>query len=126
MDRREDEKQPRGITMESSAVSLQFKVMESEDGGGRAKDYHINLIDTPRVFTQTIAVLRQAWLDRLKPILIINKFDRFITELKLTPLEIYHHAQLIEQVNPVMGSFASQRMEDDLRWRKERERRLTE
>ena len=75
---------------------------------------------------QTIAVLRQAWLDRLRPILIINKLDRLITELKLSPIEAYHHlSQLIEQVNAVMGSFfAGERMEDDLRWREERERRL--
>lgn len=71
-------------------------------------------------------MLRQARADRLKPILVINKLDRLITELKLTPLEAYHHlAQLVEQVNAVMGSFfASERMEDDLRWREERERRL--
>jgi len=71
-------------------------------------------------------VLRQARADRLKPILIINKFDRLVTELKLTPLEAYHHlAQLIEQVNAVMGSFfASERLEDDLRWREARERRI--
>ena len=49
-----------------------------------------------------------------------------MTELKQTPLEAYHHlAQLIEQANAVMGSFfAGERMEDDLRWREERERRL--
>jgi ribosome assembly protein 1 len=77
---------------------------------------------------QTIAVLRQAWLDRLRPILVINKFDRLITELKLAPVEAYHHlSQLIEQVNAVMGSFfASERMEDDLRWHEKRERRLAE
>jgi ribosome assembly protein 1 len=42
-------------------------------------------------------------------------------------MEAYHHiAQLIEQANAVMGSFfAGERMEDDLRWREERERRLT-
>lgn len=73
-------------------------------------------------------MLRQAWQDRLKPILVINKFDRLITELKLAPTEAYHHlARLIEQVNAVMGDFfASERMEDDLRWREERERRLAE
>lgn len=77
---------------------------------------------------QTITVLHQAWQDRLKPILVINKFDRLITELKLAPIEAYLHlAQLIEQVNAVMGSFfAGERMEDDLRWREERERRLAE
>ena len=65
-------------------------------------------------------------MDRLRPILIINKLDRLITELKLSPIEAYHHlSQLVEQVNAVMGSFfAGERMEDDLRWREERERRL--
>jgi ribosome assembly protein 1 len=71
-------------------------------------------------------VLRQARADRLKPILILNKFDRLITELKLTPLEGYQHlARVIEDVNAVIGSFfASERLEDDLRWREEREKRL--
>jgi ribosome assembly protein 1 len=43
-------------------------------------------------------------------------------------VDAYHHlSQLIEQVNAVMGSFyASERMEDDLRWREERERRLAQ
>ena len=64
----------------------------------------------------------------MRPILVINKFDRLITELKLAPIEAYHHlSQLIEQVNAVMGGFfAGERMEDDLRWREERERRLAE
>lgn len=54
--------------------------------------------------------------------------DRLITELQLTPTEAYHHiARLIEQVNAVMGSFyASERMEDDLRWREAREKRVAE
>ncbi|KAI0766400.1 translation elongation factor 2 [Trametes elegans] len=153
LDSREDE-QERGITMESSAVSLRFKVVErSPEGDPCPKTYVVNMIDTPGhvdfssevstasrlcdgalvlvdvvegVCTQTVTVLRQAWQDRLRPILVINKFDRLITELKLAPIEAYHHlSQLIEQVNAVMGSFfASERMEDDLRWREERERRL--
>ncbi|KAF8158225.1 P-loop containing nucleoside triphosphate hydrolase protein [Crassisporium funariophilum] len=153
LDSREDE-QERGITMESSAVSLKFQVMErGEDGGRVPRTYVVNMIDTPGhvdfssevstasrlcdgalvlvdvvegVCTQTIAVLRQAWQDRLRPVLVINKMDRLITELKLAPVEAYHHlARLIEQVNAVMGNFfASERMEDDLRWREERERRL--
>ncbi|KAG8740514.1 Cytoplasmic GTPase/eEF2-like protein (ribosomal biogenesis), partial [Ceratobasidium sp. 428] len=127
MDSREDE-QERGITMESSAVSLRFKMMKrSASGTPEAENYVINLIDTPGhvdfssevssasrlcdgalvlvdvvegVCTQTIAVLRQAWIDRLRPVLVINKFDRLVTELKLAPIEAYHHlAQLIEQVN---------------------------
>jgi ribosome assembly protein 1 len=73
-----------------------------------------------------VSVLRQARADRLRPILVINKLDRLVTELKQTPMEAYHHlSQLIEQANAVMGSFfAGERMEDDLRWREERERRL--
>ncbi|GLB38509.1 putative elongation factor G C-terminus [Lyophyllum shimeji] len=155
LDSREDE-QERGITMESSAVSLKFQVMGRDAAGERSpKTYIVNMIDTPGhvdfssevstasrlcdgalvlvdvvegVCTQTIAVLRQAWHDRLRPILVINKFDRLITELKLAPVEAQHHlTRLIEQVNAVMGSFfASERMEDDLRWREERERRLAE
>lgn len=67
-------------------------------------------------------------MDRLRPILVINKVDRLITELKMSPIEAYHHlSQLIEQVNAVMGGFfASERMEDDLRWREARDRRLAE
>lgn len=78
------------------------------------------------VQTQTISVLRQCWVDKLRPLLVINKMDRLITELKLSPSEAYHHlSRLIEQVNAVMGSFyASERMEDDLRWREDREKRL--
>ncbi|KAF8349218.1 translation elongation factor 2 [Amanita rubescens] len=153
LDSREDE-QERGITMESSAVSLKFQVAErSPDGEKVTKTYVVNMVDTPGhvdfssevstasrlcdgalvlvdvvegVCTQTIAVLRQAWQDRLSPILVINKFDRLITELKLAPIEAYHHlVRLIEQVNAVMGSFfASDRMEDDLRWHEDRARRL--
>lgn len=54
--------------------------------------------------------------------------DRLITELKLAPVEAYHHlARIIEDVNAVMGSFfASERMEDDFKWHEERERRLAE
>lgn len=67
-------------------------------------------------------------MERLKPILIVNKLDRIITELKLAPIEAHHHlTQLIEQVNAVMGSFhATERMDDDLRWREERERRVAQ
>lgn len=153
LDSREDE-QERGITMESSAVSLRFDMARlSPDGTSSIQQCICNVIDTPGhvdfasevstasrlcdgalvlvdvwegVATQTIAVLRQAWMDKLKPLLVINKMDRLITELKLSPSEAYHHiSQLIEQVNAVMGSFyASERMEDDLRWREEREKRL--
>ncbi|KAF8895270.1 P-loop containing nucleoside triphosphate hydrolase protein [Infundibulicybe gibba] len=142
LDSREDE-QERGITMESSAVSLKFQVVERGPDETRLerlpKTYIVNMIDTPGhvdfssevstasrlcdgalvlvdvvegVCTQTIAVLRQAWHDRLRPILVINKFDRLITELKLAPVEAHHHlSRLIEQVNAVMGSFFAKKKE---------------
>ncbi|TIB01756.1 hypothetical protein E3P92_01294 [Wallemia ichthyophaga] len=146
LDSREDEQQ-RGITMESSAVSLGFKLLrQGEDGHAKAEDYMINMIDTPGhvdfssevstaarlcdgvlimvdvvegVCTQTISVLQQAYADKLRPILVINKMDRIITELKLAPSEAYHHlVQLIEGVNAVIGSFfASDKLADDYRWR---------
>ncbi|KAL4080963.1 P-loop containing nucleoside triphosphate hydrolase protein [Scleroderma citrinum] len=150
LDSREDEIE-RGITMESSAVSLKFKVLGRE--GESPRTYIINMIDTPGhvdfstevstasrlcdgalilvdvvegVCTQTVSVLQQAWRDNLRPILVINKLDRLITELKLSPIEAYHHlSRLIEQVNAVMGGFfTGSRMEDDLRWREEWDKRL--
>jgi ribosome assembly protein 1 len=66
---------------------------------------------------QTITVLRTVYLSHLRPILVINKLDRLITELKLSPIEAYHHlSRIIEDVNAVVGSFySSERMEEDLR-----------
>lgn len=117
------------------------------------QDFMINLVDTPGhvdfssevstasrlcdgallivdvvegVCAQTVTVLRQAWQDGLEPILVLNKVDRLILELKLSPSEAYHHLiQVIEQVNAVIGSFfASARMDDDERWHEEREKRI--
>ncbi len=58
----------------------------------------------PNVFfsisLQTHAVLRQAWLENIQPCLVINKMDRLIRELKLSPLEAYlHMQQILEQVS---------------------------
>lgn len=78
------------------------------------------------IIIQTITVLRQAYLDKARPVLVLNKMDRLVTELQLSPIEAHHHlVQLVEQVNAVMGAFfAGERMEDDFRWREDRERRL--
>lgn len=35
---------------------------------------------------QTKVVLQQAWREGIKPVLVLNKLDRLITELKLQPL----------------------------------------
>ncbi|KJY00102.1 translation elongation factor 2/ribosome biogenesis protein [Zymoseptoria brevis] len=155
LDSRPDE-QLRGITMESSAISLYFSLLRRNAPNAEPvqKEYLINLIDSPGhidfssevstasrlcdgavvlvdavegVCSQTVTVLRQAWSEKLKPLLVINKMDRLITELKLSPGEAYTHlSKLLEQVNAVMGSFAlGERMEDDLRWRERIEEKVT-
>jgi ribosome assembly protein 1 len=154
LDSRPDE-QLRGITMESSAISLYFSMLRrtAPEAEPEQKEYLINLIDSPGhidfssevstasrlsdgavvlvdavegVCSQTVTVLRQAWIEKLKPLLVINKMDRLITELKMTPGEAYIHlSQLLEQVNAVMGSFfLGDRMEDDLKWRESLEHRV--
>uniref|UniRef100_A0A4W3GUI6 Elongation factor-like 1 n=1 Tax=Callorhinchus milii TaxID=7868 RepID=A0A4W3GUI6_CALMI len=66
------------------------------------------------VCPQTQAVLRQTWLENIRPVLVINKMDRLITELKLTPSEAYTQLQkILEQINAVTGSlFTSKVLEE--------------
>jgi ribosome assembly protein 1 len=154
LDSRPDE-QLRGITMESSAISLFFSMLRrsSPDAAPVPKEYLINLIDSPGhidfssevstasrlcdgavvlvdavegVCSQTVTVLRQTWVEQLKPILVINKMDRLVTELMMSPSEAYSHlSRLLEQVNAVIGSFyQGERMEVDLQWRERMEDRV--
>ena len=146
LDSRPDEQQ-RGITMESSAISLYFSMMKrQENEEPKREEYLINLIDSPGhidfssevstasrlsdaavvlvdavegVCSQTVTVLRQVWIEKLRPLLVINKIDRLITELKMTPAEAYSHLErVLEGVNAVIGGFfAGERMEEDLLWR---------
>ncbi|CEL94296.1 unnamed protein product [Vitrella brassicaformis CCMP3155] len=120
LDSREDE-QRRFITMKSSNISLYWKHPSS------GVPYLINLIDSPGhvdfssevstavrlcdgalvlvdavegVGPQTRAVIRQAWKERVKTTLVINKMDRLILDLRLSPSEAYTHlCKIIEQVN---------------------------
>lgn len=122
MDSRKDE-QERGITMKSSCIGLYHNCCDI--------DYLINLIDSPGhvdfssevstavrlcdgavvlvdvvegVCPQTQVALKQAWLEKIKPILVINKIDRLILEMKMSPLDAHVHiAQVLEQVNAIMG-----------------------
>ena len=152
LDSRPDE-QTRGITMESSAISLLFSMTRqqlSQNGEAqdeaKQEDYLINLIDSPGhidfssevstasrlcdaavvlvdavegVCSQTVTVLRQVWIEKLKPLLVINKIDRLVTELKMSPTEAYSHlGRVLEGVNAVIGGFfQGERMEEDLLWR---------
>nr|XP_056721706.1 elongation factor-like GTPase 1 [Euleptes europaea] len=143
LDSREDE-QIRGITMKSSAITLLF--------GKDDQEYLINLIDSPGhvdfssevstavrlcdgcivvvdavegVCPQTHAVLRQAWLENIRPVLVINKIDRLIMELKFTPQEAYSHLKnILEQVNAITATlFTSKVLEE--RAEKDTETQLT-
>jgi ribosome assembly protein 1 len=56
------------------------------------------------VCAQTKVVLKQAWLEHIRPVLVLNKIDRLITEMKLKPLDAYvRMMQLLEQVNAIVG-----------------------
>jgi ribosome assembly protein 1 len=141
--------------MESSAISLYFSMLRrtAPDATPEQKEYLINLIDSPGhidfssevstasrlcdgavvlvdavegVCSQTVTVLRQTWVEHMKPLLVINKMDRLITELKMTPGEAYTHlTKILEQVNAVLGSFfQGERMEEDLNWRERVDERV--
>ena len=141
--------------MESSAISLYFSMLRrsAPEVSPVQKEYLINLIDSPGhidfssevstasrlcdgalvlvdavegVCSQTVTVLRHTWTERLKPLLVINKVDRLIVELKMSPNEAYIHlSKLLEQVNAVIGSFfQGERMEEDLQWRERVEERV--
>jgi len=118
--------QKRQMTVFASNISLvhQFKGTE----------YLINLIDTPGhidfsgavtrslravdgalvvvdavegPMTQTETVLMQALRERVKPILFINKVDRLIKEIKLTPEEIQRKfAKVILRINNLIEKYA--------------------
>jgi elongation factor 2 len=125
LDFHEDE-QTRGITIDTAAVSM---VHEFE-----GKEYLINLLDTPGhvdfggdvtramravdgaivlccavegIMPQTETVLRQALKERVKPILYINKVDRLIKEVKLTPEEMQKKfIDIINNVNKLIKDIA--------------------
>jgi elongation factor 2 len=125
LDFHEDE-QERGITIDSASVSMVHTHGDSE--------YLINLIDTPGhvdfggdvtramravdgaivlicasegAMPQTETVLRQALKERVRPVLFINKTDRLIKELKLTPGQMQERfVKQIAEVNKIIRNVA--------------------
>jgi len=121
-----DDEAERGITIDSAAVSMVHTL--------EGHDFLINLIDTPGhvdfggdvtramravdgaitlccavegIMPQTETVLRQALKERVKPILFINKVDRLIKELQLTPEAMQDRfIKIIAMVNKLIMDIA--------------------
>ena len=122
----DEQEQARGITINAANISMVHQV--------EGKDFLINLIDTPGhvdfggdvtramravdgavvvacavegVMPQTETVLRQALKENVKPILFINKVDRLMKELKLTPEAMQERfVKIITHVNRLIASLA--------------------
>lgn len=120
------QEQERGITIFAANVSMVHDV--------EGDTYLVNLIDTPGhvdfggdvtramravdgaviltdavegVMPQTETVVRQALHERVKPVLFINKVDRLIRELKLTPEQMQERfIMIITQVNKLIQKYA--------------------
>ncbi|MBS3091599.1 elongation factor EF-2 [Candidatus Pacearchaeota archaeon] len=113
------DEQERLMTVDAANVSMAHEYL--------GKEYLINLIDTPGhvdfsgnvtramraidgtfvlvcavegIMPQTETVLKQALRERVKPVLFINKVDRLIKELKLTPEQMQERfTKLIAEFN---------------------------
>jgi len=126
------DEQERLLTVDSANVSM---VHNYQDG-----EYLINLIDTPGhidfsgnvtramraidgtivlvcasegIMPQTETVLKQAIRERVKPVLFINKVDRLIKELKLSPEGIQKRfIDIIKRFNELIEQLAEVQFKD--------------
>ena len=139
-DTREDEKE-RGITIKSTGVSMYYKYDISYSGDpANEKEYLINLIDSPGhvdfssevtaalrvtdgalvvvdtvegVSVQTETVLRQAMQEKIRPVLMVNKIDRSILELKLDGEAMFQSfLRVIDMANVTITTYQAEDMGD--------------
>ena len=120
------EEQERGITIVQANVTLHYKQGDNE--------YVINMIDTPGhvdfsgrvirslraidgavvvcdavegIMTQTETVTRMSLEERVRPVLYINKIDRLIKELRLTPEAMQEKlANVVTSFNNLIDTYA--------------------
>ena len=120
------EEQERGITIYQANVTLHYTQKDQE--------YVINMIDTPGhvdfsgrvirslraidgavvvcdavegIMTQTETVTRMALEERVRPVLFINKVDRLIKELRLTPEKMQQTlASVVANFNQLLDTYA--------------------
>ncbi|HXW67804.1 MAG TPA: elongation factor EF-2 [Thermoplasmata archaeon] len=128
----DEQEQARLLTINNADVSIVHEYEKS--------NYLINLIDTPGhvdfggdvtramravdgavvvvcavegVMAQTETVLRQALREKVKPVLFINKVDRAIKELQLTPESLQRRfATIISEVNELIRRMAPEEFVD--------------
>ena len=126
------EEQERGITIYQANVTLHFTQKD--------KEYVINMIDTPGhvdfsgrvirslraidgavvvcdavegIMTQTETVTRMAVEERVRPVLFINKVDRLIKELRLTPEKMQETlADVVLNFNQLLDTYAEPEFKD--------------
>jgi elongation factor 2 len=122
----DEQEAARGITINAASASMVHAI--------EGTDYLINLIDTPGhvdfggdvtramravdgcfiltcavegAMPQTETVVRQALKEKVKPVLFINKVDRLINELQVTPEDMQERfMEQITKVNKLIRQFA--------------------
>jgi elongation factor 2 len=122
----DEQEAARGITINAASASMVHAI--------EGTDYLINLIDTPGLvdfggdvtramravdgcfilkcavegaMPQTETVVRQALKEKVKPVLFINKVDRLINELQVTPEDMMvRFEEQITRVNKLIKQFA--------------------
>ena len=127
-----EEEQQRQMTIKAANISLYYEL------GG--KPYVINMIDTPghidfsgrvtrslraidgavvvvdaveEVMIQTETVTRQALAERVRPVLYVNKMDRLVKELKLSPELVQEKlARIITGFNGLIDTYAEPEYRD--------------
>ena len=76
----------------------------------RLSDGALVLVDVSEgISPQTLTVLRQAWDEKIRTCLVLNKIDRLILERNMEADDIFIHWQnIIEQVNVIVSSFINE------------------